>query len=80
MSGQGYLVESARRAVASLHGTRVNQHGGIYNQGVSFSFEKKVEIAAAYEAAKAANGGNRLNQTTLAAYCRVSRKTIQKVE
>ena len=81
MSSQGYLVESARRAVASLHGTRVNQHGGIYNQGVSFSFAKKVEIAAAYEAAKTANnGGNRPNQTALAAYCRVSRKTIQKVE
>ena len=45
---RGDLVEAARRAVASLHGTRVNQHGGIYNQGVSFSFESFLRECVEY--------------------------------
>ena len=58
MSRQNNFDYDARRAVATSHGASVNQRGGIYNQGVSFSFEKKLEIAAAYEAARAANNGD----------------------
>ena len=58
MSEYGEDKQGARRAVATLHGASMNQRGGIYNQGVSFSFEKKLEIAAAYEAARAANNGD----------------------
>ena len=52
MSRQNDFDNAARRAVASLHGASVTQHGGIYNQGVSFSFENILETAAAYKAAK----------------------------
>ena len=55
MSRQNDFDNAARRAVASLHRAIVSsatQHGGIYNQGVSFSFENILETAAAYKAAK----------------------------
>ena len=75
MSGEVEHLQS----IANQHGMGVNQHGGIYIHGQAYDYLKKLEVAAAYNAAKAGNGGIRPNISQLQQECMVSRAFVKTI-
>lgn len=75
MSGEEY-----RRDIALTHGANINQQGGIYLQGEAYDYVTKLTVAAAYNAARDANGGLRPNISDLQRECKVSRAFVKKIE
>ena len=73
-------LDGIRSNVFHEHGARLNQQGGPYIRGRSYCYLKKIEVAAAYLEAKAANDGLRPNISELQRTCRVSRKFVNKIE
>ena len=53
--------EDALCRLAEAHGASVNRQGGVYVNGEAYSFTKKLEVAAAYQAARDENDGERPN-------------------
>jgi len=66
--------------ISLQHGANVNQQGGIYVHGHAYSFEKKLEVAAAYNVAVTLNDGNCPNISEIHRQCNVSRAFIKKIE
>jgi hypothetical protein len=65
---------------AANHGLKVNEHGRVYLDGSTLSFDQKVQVAAEYAKAKSENYDLRPNISVLAKRCRVSRGFVRKVE
>ena len=74
------MLDDGSWHLAAAHGASVNQQGSFYIRGEAYDFTKKLEVAAAYIAARDANGGNRPIISGLQDTCRVSRSFIRKVE
>ena len=72
--------EDALCRLAEAHGASVNRQGGVYVNGEAYSFTKKLEVAAAYQAARDENDGERPNISQLGRDLSVSRTFIQKKE
>ena len=51
--------------LAEAHGASINRQGGVYVNGEACSFAKKLEVAAACQAARDENGGERPNISQL---------------
>ena len=62
--------EDALCRLAEAHGASINRQGGVYVNGEAYSFTKKLEVAAAYQAARDENGGERPNISNWCCRCR----------
>ena len=62
---------------AAQHGASVNKNNGIYVPGASYSFAKKLQVAAAYRAALHSQDAFSIN--TIAKFCNVSWTFVDKV-
>ena len=62
---------------ATQHGALVNKNNGIYVQGASYSFAKKLEVAAAYRSALCSQNVISINK--IAKFCSVSWTFVDKV-
>ena len=62
------------------HGLSTNALGRAYRNGKALSFSEKVTIGNAYLKARERNNNIRPNISALARECKVTRKTILKVE
>ena len=73
-------LSDAQREYLLQQGVNLNQQGGIYRNGASLSYTKKLEVASAYSTEKDAAGGRRPNITAIAQQCGISRGYVRKVE
>ena len=62
------------------HGLSANVYGRAYRSGCALSFSEKVTIGSAFLKAREGNDNLRPNISVLARNCKVTRKTIMKVE
>ena len=71
--------EDALCRLAEAHGASINRQGGVYVNGEAYSFTKKLQVAATYQAARDENGGERPNISQLGRKLSVSRTFIQRL-
>ena len=74
------MDDSSLSILAASHGASVNQFGRVYTRGHALSYQRKIEIAAAYLAAKEEGGGlSQPNFSELGRSLGVSRTVVRKV-
>ena len=74
------MDDSSLSTLAASHGASVNRFGRVYTRGQAFGYPRKIEIAAAYLAAKEEGGGLlQPNLSDLERNLGVSRTVIRKV-
>mmetsp|Transcript_1432 Transcript_1432/g.3626 ORF Transcript_1432/g.3626 Transcript_1432/m.3626 type:complete len:87 (-) Transcript_1432:1079-1339(-) len=61
-------------------GANINQQGGMCIHGRAYGYLKKIEVGAAYNAAKDANGGLSQNMSALERACKVGLYFVVKCE
>ena len=73
-------IDNNCMCVTTQHGQSINKHGGIFHNGKSYDFRKKLEVAIAYKAAEEAHIGGRPNIRALIKKCQVSWYFMNKIE
>jgi transposase len=59
---------------------QINHNGGIYQNGKSYNYMKKIEVAVAYKVVQDGIGGGRPNLSAIARQCSVGWEFVKKIE